>query len=402
MNTPMRVLQVHNFYQQAGGEDVVVANERALLVDHGHEARLWSVSNDEIKGVWPKFQTAWQASYSPGAKARLSCVIAAFGPDVVHVHNFFPILTPSIYDACADARVPVVQTLHNYRLICPQAMLLRNGKPCEKCVSGSPYHAVLYGCYRGSRLVSLVPARMVSANRRRGTWRDKVSSYIALTRFAKEKLVQGGLPADKIAVKPNFVADPAAKREPGAVPREGALFVGRLSGEKGIGTLLRAWRDMAIQLRIVGDGPLADSIRRCDDQAVKGLGRKTRPEVTKEMRRAAFLIMPSEWYETFGLTIVEAFAQELPVIASRLGAMAEIVEDGVTGLHFIPGDAGDLAAKVCWAAEHPEEMRRMGLNARRVYEEKYTPEVNYRQLMAIYEQAIEANRRTGKGLGARA
>ena len=146
----MRVLQVHNFYRQAGGEDVVAANERALLMDHGHEARLWSVSNDAIKGVWRMFQTAWQAPYSPGAKARFTREIAGFGPDVVHVHNFFPILTPSIYDACADARVPVVQTLHNYRLLCPQALLLRNGKPCEKCVSGSPYHAVLYGCYRGS------------------------------------------------------------------------------------------------------------------------------------------------------------------------------------------------------------------------------------------------------------
>ncbi len=387
----MRVLKVHNYYRQAGGEDVVAAIERALLMDHGHEVRLWSVSNDAIKGVWRNFQVAWQAPYSPGAKARLTCVIAAFGPDVVHVHNFFPILTPSIYDACNDAGVPVVQTLHNYRLICPQAMLLRNGKPCDKCVSGSPYHAVLYGCYRGSRLVSLVPARMVSANRRRGTWRDKVSSYIALTRFAKEKLVQGGLPADKIAVKPNFVADPAAKREPDAVRREGALFVGRLSAEKGIATLLQAWRDMAVPLRIIGDGPSAGSVERCDNAAVEALGRKTQPEVIKEMRRAAFLIMPSQWYEAFPVVIVEAFATALPIIASRLGAMSELIDDGVTGLHFTARDAADLAVKVRWAVEHPDEMRVMGVNARRVYEQKYTPEANYRQLMAIYEEAIEEN-----------
>ncbi len=238
-------------------------------------------------------------------------------------------------------------------------------------------------------MVSLVPARMVSINRRRGTWRGKVNRFIALTRFAKEKFIEGGLPADRIAVKPNFVADPAAKRETGAVRRGGALFVGRLSAEKGIGTLLQAWRDLAIPLRIIGDGPLADTIRRCDDQAVKGLGRKAQPEVIKEMRRAAFLIMPSEWYEAFPVVIVEAFATALPIIASRLGAMSELIDDGVTGLHFQPGDPADLAAKVRGAADNSSDMRRMGENARRVYEDRYTPEVNYRQLMAIYDAAVQ-------------
>ena len=168
------------------------------------------------------------------------------------------------------------------------------------------------------------------------------------------------------------------------------MFVGRLSAEKGIATLLRAWRDMAVPLRIIGDGPLADTIRSCDDQAVKGLGRMTQSDVTKEMKRAAFLILPSEWYEAFPLVIVEAFAAALPIIASRLGAMAELIDDGVTGLHFQLGDPADLAAKVRWAAEHPDEMRQMGVNARRVYERKYTPEANYRQLMAIYDEAVQA------------
>ncbi|MCZ6774706.1 MAG: glycosyltransferase family 4 protein, partial [Proteobacteria bacterium] len=290
----------------------------------------------------------------------------------------------------ADARVPVVQTLHNYRLICPQALLLRNGRPCEKCVTGSAYHAVLYGCYRGSRLVSLVPARMVSINRRRGTWRSKVTRYIALTRFAKEKFIKGGLPADRIAVKPNFIADPAAKREAGAVRREGALFVGRLSPEKGIGTLLQAWRDLAVPLRILGDGPLADRVEQCDNPAVKSLGWKSSSDVVAEMHCAAFLVLPSEWYEGFGMVIVEAFATALPIVASRLGAMAEVIDDSVTGLHFEPGNPADLAAKVRWAVDNPSDMRRMGENARRVYEDRYTPEVNYRQLMAIYDQAAEA------------
>ena len=386
----MRVLLVHNEYIQPGGEDVVATAEGALLESYGHEVRRFIVSNRGIDRLSDKLITAWQAPYSSRSRRRMDVRIFDFKPDLVHVHNFFPILTPSIYDACADARVPVVQTLHNYRLICPQALLLRNGKPCEKCVTGSAYHAVLYGCYRGSRLVSLVPARMVSINRRRGTWRGKVTRYIALTRFAKEKFIAGGLPADRIAVKPNFVVDPAAQREPGALRREGALFVGRLSVEKGVETLLQAWRDLTVPLRILGDGPLAGRVHGCDDPAVAALGRKTRPEVVEEMRRAAFLVMPSEWYEGFGLVLAEAFACSLPVVASRLGAMRELIEDGVTGLHFQPGDRADLAAKVRWAAENPSDMRRMGENARRVYEDNYTPERNYRHLMAIYDQAAQA------------
>ncbi len=211
-----------------------------------------------------------------------------------------------------------------------------------------------------------------------------------MTRFAKEKFVQGGLSADKIAVKPKFVTDPPAKRESGAVRREGAVFVGRLSPEKGIGTLLQAWRDLAVPLRILGDGPFADSVKRCDNPAVEAPGRKTRAEVAAEMHRAAFLVMPSEWYETFGIVLVEAFACSLPVVASRLGTMLELIDDGVTGLHFQPGDPANLAAKVRWAAAHSSDMRRMGENARRIYEDRYIPESNYRQMMTIYDEAIQA------------
>ena len=312
--------------------------------------------------------------------------ITAFGPDVVHVHNFFPLLTPAIYDACRDAGVPVVQTLHNYRTICAGAMLMRSGRPCEDCIGSSPYRAVLHGCYWDSRPASLAVARMVAMHRRRGTWETKVDRFIALTEFAKNRFVKAGFPADRIVVKPNFVED----RTVGEAARGGALFVGRLSPEKGINTLLRAWDGLDAPLRIAGDGPLLDSLSGADMTNVSVLGR-TKPEaVSGEMARAEFLVMPSEWYETFGLVIVEAFCQGLPVIASRLGAMAEIIEDGVTGLHFTPGDAANLAAKVRWAASHPDEMRRMGANARRVYEKKYTPEANYRQLMAIYAAAMNS------------
>jgi glycosyltransferase involved in cell wall biosynthesis len=385
----LRILQVHNTYQQAGGEDAVVANEGALLSGRGHDVRLWSANNDEIEGAWAKLKTAWQVPYSHEARRDLAEAIAEFKPDVVHVHNFFPLLTPSIYDACRSAGVPVVQTLHNFRTICAGALLLRDGRPCEDCIGASPYQGALHGCYRGSRLGSLAVARMISRHRRQGTWQTKVDRFIALTDFAKAKFVEAGFPADKISVKPNFAVNLETRHVETA--RSGALFVGRLSMEKGIGTLLKAWRGLDVPLRIAGDGPLMSIVRGAGTLNVAPLGTLPPDAVSQEMARAAFLVMPSEWYETFGMVIIEAFCHGLPVIASRLGAMAEIVEDGVTGLAFTPGDPEDLSVKVRWASEHSEEMLEMGRTARRIYEAKYTPEVNYGQLFAVYEDAIRQN-----------
>ena len=385
----MRVLIIHNYYQQVGGEDVVVANEHKLFSQNGHEVRLCTVSNDDIAGTLSKLKTAWQTPYSTWGRDWLRGHIRAFRPDVVHVHNFFPLLTPAVYDACRAAGVPVVQTLHNYRTVCAGALLMRDGRPCEDCVGRSPYQGVLHKCYRGSRLGSLAVARMIAYHHGHGTWREKVDRFIALTEFSKSRFVAAGFPAAKICVKPNFVTDPGGPDGRHDVDRNGALFVGRLSAEKGIGTLLEAWKSVQAPLVIAGGGPLAAVVEQVVDRGrIQWLGQLPTAEISKAMGSAEFLIIPSEWYEGFPMVIVEAFACGLPVIASRLGAMAEIVEDGVTGLHFKPGDAADLAAKVRWAVEHPAEMREMGRRARQVYEQKYTPEVNYRQLMAIYDAAL--------------
>lgn len=386
----MRILIFHNTYQQAGGEDMVVANEERLLRKHGNEVHVRIVSNDSIQGLWSKLTTAWRTSYSRWGQSEAMRKINETNPDIVHVHNFFPLLTPSIYDACLEAKVPVVQTLHNYRTICAGALLMRNGKPCEDCIQGTAYQAVIHGCYRGSRLGSLMVARMIDTHRKRGTWSVKVDRLIALTEFSKTKFLEAGFPVEKTVVKPNFV-DEKKLVPPSQTARKGALFVGRLSQEKGVETLLCAWGSLDVPLRIVGDGPMMDWVGKKATGRITVHGKKEPKWVDWEMLRAAFLIMPSECFETFGLTIIEAFAKGLPVIASRLGAMEEIVEDGVTGLHFNPGDADDLAKKVRWASQHPEDMCGMGQNARRVYEEKYTPETNYRQLMAIYEDAIKEN-----------
>jgi glycosyltransferase involved in cell wall biosynthesis len=312
-----------------------------------------------------------------------------FSPDIVHVHNFFPLLTPAAYDAILEAGVPVVQTLHNYRTICAGALLMRAGKPCEDCVQGSPYQAVIHGCYRGSRLGSLAVARMVNYHRKKRTWSNKVDLFIALSEFARQKFIAAGFPADRIAVKSNFGGfEPAVLDQ---VEREGALFVGRLSAEKGVGTMLKAFRLMDKPLRIVGDGPILREIRQASPDQIDALGWLDAPSVAREMAHAEFLVFPSEWYEGFPLTIVEAFRQGLPVIASRLGVMTEMVTDTETGLLFTAGDADDLAEKVKWAFKNPEAMRRLGVNARKVYENEFTPERNYRKMMLLYQRVLDEN-----------
>jgi glycosyltransferase involved in cell wall biosynthesis len=386
----VRILIVHNYYQQAGGEDGVVAAEFKLLADRGHDVQLWSVDNKDLQaGLRGKIAAALTTAYSPASRVMAAEKLQRFHPDVVHVHNFFPQLSPSIYDACMAVGIPVVQTLHNYRLICPGAMLMREGKICEQCLTGSPYQAAWYGCYRDSTLGSLVVADMVARHRRQGTWQHKVNRFIALTEFAKAKFVEAGFPADKIVVKANFMIDPLVYKPTiiRTMPKF-ALFVGRISEEKGIKTLLQAWSRLANPpaLNVAGVGPLEASIQGVMN--VNPLGRQSAAEVSELMQQAAFLVLPSEWYEGFPMVLVEAFAHGLPVLATRLGSMADIIEDGKTGLLFNPGDAADLANKAQWLLDHPQQAQALGDNARQVYLEKYTPEQNYQQLMTIYAQAM--------------
>jgi glycosyltransferase involved in cell wall biosynthesis len=389
---PMRILIAHNRYQQAGGEDNVVSVEAKLLADHGHEVELWLVDNQDLpSSLTGKIKTALSTSYSLTSRAIALDKIRNFQPDVVHVHNFFPQLSPSIYDACLDENVPVVQTLHNYRLICPGALLMRDGQICEQCIIGSPYQAALHGCYRGSKIGSLVVAHMVCQHRKQGTWHHKVNRFIALTDFAKRKFVEAGFPAEKISVKANFVDDPLVESVPTHPLNPGfALFVGRISEEKGIKTILKAWSklDDQILLKIAGTGPLESLLQ--DKNNILALGIQTRADINLLMIQADFLILPSEWYEGFPLVLVEAFAHGLPVIASRLGSMADIIKDGETGLLFNPADSQDLADKVRWLTNNMTECHRMGKNARASYLNYNTPEKNLHLLIDIYQQAINS------------
>lgn len=379
-----RILVVHNRYQQRGGEDSVVDAETALLSDRGHAVKRYERHNDAVTGM-NKLELLGETLWSRRASFDIKEIIASFRPDVIHFHNTFPLISPAAYWAAAGARVPIVQTLHNYRLMCVQAMLLREEKVCEDCVGKLPWRGVARKCYRGSLPQSGVVAAMLGLHRVLGTYRDKVTRYIALNEFCRNKFVEGGLPAEKIVIKPNFV-DVERSRE---LQRSGGLFVGRLSAEKGVLTLAAALDQLPdVTIDVVGTGP--EQARIAAHLRMRASGWLDADLVRQKMRQAAYLVMPSIWYEAFSVVLLEAFACGLPVIASRIGTLAELVEDGKTGLFFDAGSAESLANSIRWAEQHPAEMRRMGENARAEYEEKYTPEKNYRQLMAIYEEGIAA------------
>ncbi len=391
----MNILIVHNRYQLAGGEDAVVQAEAALLESYGHDVSVLEVDNDSIVEVWGKAKAAISAIYSPSSRNLVSHAIAHHRSDIVHVHNFFPLLSPAVYDACLSAKVPVVQTLHNYRLSCPKAMLFRNGQVCEDCLGKSlPLPGIVHGCYRGSPTQSAAVAAMLTFHTLRGTWQNRVDAYITLTNFQKNKMVQAGLPEAKIYIKPNFVVAPDFPLET-SKSNNYALFVGRLSEEKGVATLIDAYAqgNLSIPLKIVGDGPMGEALRQQVQtkglgEAIAFLGRQNKATVLELMHNAQFLVFPSIWYEGFPLTIAEAFACGLPVLAAKLGSMAEIVENKVTGLHFEVSNSQDLANKINWAISNPEALAAMGKNARCTYEAKYTPKVNYQQLIEIYQQVI--------------
>lgn len=381
---PHRVLMVHNAYQLTGGEDSVVAAELALLRQHGHEVTELRRDNRQI-GAMGRMRVAAQTLWSCATHAEALELLRRNRPDVVHVHNTFPLISPSLYWACAKVGVPVVQTLHNFRLACPQAMFLREGKVCERCLGKLPLPALAHGCYRDSRAQTAVVVGMLALHRTLGTFETKVTRYIALNEFCRAKFIQAGLPAQRIAVKPNFVE---ATASPETRARDGLLFVGRISMEKGVEVLRDAWRGCdGMRLRVAGIGPAAWMLKR--RAGIEMLGPQTQAQVQAEMQSATALVLPSIWYENFPRTLVEAFAAGLPVIASRIGALAELVDDGQTGLLFEPGDAPGLSRVLRWANAHPREMAVMGAKARARYESNYTPEINYRQLLAIHRSAID-------------
>jgi glycosyltransferase involved in cell wall biosynthesis len=397
----MKILVGHNFYQQPGGEDQCVAAEVAMLRAYGHEVVEYSLHNDAINEM-SRLRMVSDTLWSRSSYQQVRALMRRHRPAIAHFHNTFPLISPAAYYAAHAENVAVVQTLHNFRLLCPNALFFRAGRVCEDCLGRSmPWPAVVHQCYRASRSASAAIAAMVATHRALRTWWKAVDLYIALTEFGRAKFIAGGLPAGKIVVKSHFVyPDPG----PGTGSGGFALFVGRLSAEKGVATLLDAWKNLAapLRLKIVGDGPLADTVVRAaaDDPRIEWLGHKPSAEVYALIGEALCLLSPSGCYETFGRVLIEAFAKGTPVIASNLGAMAELVDHGRTGLHFEPNNAGDLAAQVQRLSGDTSMRAQLARAARQEYMRKYGISSNYRTLMASYKQALGASplQREKKGM----
>jgi glycosyltransferase involved in cell wall biosynthesis len=384
---------VHCRYQIRGGEDECYEAEQRLLREAGVEVDGYEDDNRRV-AQYGALRTALDTVWSEDAYHAIRARLRARRYDLVHVHNFFPLISPAVYHAAQAEGCAVVQTLHNYRMACPAGIFYRDGRVCEDCLGRAvPWPGVLHGCYRGSRAGTAAIAAMLASHRLIGTWQSKVDLYIALNEFMRQKAIAGGLPASKIVIKPNFVS-----HDPGVGDGQGgfALFTARLNREKGVPELLAAWQRLGarIPLKIMGDGPLTEDVIRAAaaNPAIEYLGRRPLAEFYELLGRARFFIFTSTWYEGFPRVISEAYARGTPIVASAIGPIAEVVVDGRTGLHFRPGDVDDLAAKVGWLLDHPAEEAALRQGARAEFEARYTADDNRALLLAIYQRALAGGR----------
>jgi glycosyltransferase involved in cell wall biosynthesis len=385
----MRVLQVHNFYQQAGGEDRVVAAEQELLSSNGHEVFQYTVSNESVNKL-PVIELGIKTIWNGATYRCVRRLIAEQAIDILHLHNTLPLISPSVYYAAKAARVPVVQTLHNYRLQCPAATFYRQGEICELCLNKTvKYPAVLHSCYRGSRAASAAVCAMLAAHGFAGTFRQNIHTYIALTEFAKKKYAEGGLPAGKIVVKPNFL-----QHDPGAGSGRGgyALFAGRLTAEKGLAALLDAWSACphAIPLKIAGDGPLRVLVesRAAALPNVEYLGLCEHSRLLALLKDAVFLTIPSRWYEGMPMVLVESMACGTPVVGFAVGSLDELIIDGENGVKLTLDGKDHLSDFLKDSRRVAETMGRLRAGARAYFERHFTARLNYQLLNAIYQRVL--------------
>lgn len=392
----MKILLGHNFYRSSSpsGEDAVYLNERALLLEHAEVVAYERYSDDiNATGFMQRLHLAGEVGWSRQTYQEISALIEQEQPDLAHFHNTFPLISPSAFAACRAHGVPVVLTIHNYRLVCANAFLMRQGEICEKCLGGNLLPALWYRCYRNSLPATMAQVWSQASNRWRGSYHRDVDCYIALTQFAADKLIAGGLPAQRFVIKPNFLPGDV---EPGNGDGGYVVFVGRLSEEKGVLTLLSAWEQLGnYPLRLVGDGPLRGALEAIASERrlpVTFLGTQAKADVIRIIKDAALLVLPSEWYEGFPMVIIEAFACGTPVVASRIGGVPAIVRDGFNGANFRPRDPDDLAMTLRRVLQDTDLLSSFRLNAYRDFRMQYTPEANIQKLLAIYNKILTSAR----------
>ncbi|MFE5159838.1 glycosyltransferase [Streptomyces sp. NPDC056697] len=405
----LHVLVAHNRYASAqpSGENKVVDQEVALLRAAGHRVEVFERRSDDIaaRSLLGKAKVPLLVPWNPAVRAELTARLRAERPDVVHIHNVFPLLSPAVLAACADVGVPAVATLHNYTQVCPPGTLQRDGRPCTECVGSSPLPAVRHGCYRGSRLATVPLAVSLSVNRRR--WWSGVERFFCISAAQREVLVRSGMPAERLAVKHNFVSEPGSCRVGGG---EHLLYLGRLAEAKGVRLLMAAWDEITagggvgVPLVIAGTGPLEREVTAWaagrDD--VRYVGLLDPAECRKAIARSVAVVAPSTWLEAFGLVVVEAMAAGVPAVAAGHGAFVELVEDGVTGLLHRPGESASLASGIRRIATEPALGREMGQAARRRYEQGFSPAVGLERLVEGYRTAIAGRSALARGGDTRA
>ena len=391
----MKILIAHNRYQQAGGEDAVVQTEYDILKKYGEDVFLYERNNAELKTYSPlkKINFLLSLSWSKKSYQDFRSAIRKYSPDIVHFHNIFYMMTPAVYDACRDKHVPVVQSQHNFRPLCSNGLFFRDNHVCEECLHHSLWRGVRHRCYHNSYIQSFFIARMLQIQKQNQTWHKKIDRYIMASEFTKQKYVEAGISAEKISIKPHALLQ---SPNPSRHPSDYALFVGRLSTEKGIEVLLKAWEPVQnTKLKIMGNGPLLNSlqdyIRNKKITNVEFLGFRSQEDYEKDMQGAKFLIVPSTCYENFPRIFSEAYARGIPIIASRLGSMQHLVVEGKTGLTFEAGNHEDLTTKIRWAMDHPKELEQTSREAHRVFEEQYTAPKNYALLMDIYQKTLHTS-----------
>lgn len=393
----MNILQVHNRYKITGGEWTVLNQEYNLLSKDHSVDQLIVDNRKELDSLYNKLKLIFTTHYNRTSKELVRQKIRESNAEIMHVHNFFPLLSPSVFEAAKEEGIPSVLTLHNYRLIHPNGYLLHNGKIDERSIRGSAYSCVPDGVYRDSILQTAVVAHMIEYHRKRGTWAENVDCLLCLTQFAKSKFVEAGFPGEKLIVKPNFVDDPFQQQNFSEVADQKEnfyLFIGRISEEKGIRTLINAWdslkKELNAKLLILGDGPLRKELeeKSSNNPRISWLGFVEREQVLNYLEKAKALMFPSEWYEGMPMTILEAFSAATPVISTNIGSQAEIVDHKKTGLHFETGSKKSLIEAVERFESNKQKQKEMSLAARREYEEKYTPKVNRSKMKSIYQRLV--------------
>lgn len=391
----MRILIIHNKYQQYGGEQAAVDSQVRLLREKGHEVVLYERDNQEILSYsfWKKIGFGYNTVYSHKTDREIKELARTKRPDIAHIHNVFPLISPSVYLALQQSGIPMVQTLHNFRLLCPNGLFYTHEHICERCKFGNMIHAVTGRCYRNSVVFSALYAYAISWHRRQRTF-NVIDGFIALNPFTAGKMVESGLSTSaKIKIIPNFVEQSASNVGPDEhFPKTDLIYLGRLSEEKGVLTLLESLRyNPTLKVRIIGTGPLEQEIRRLS-QSIPGqlelAGFLTGEEKYRAVRQALAVIIPSRWYEQFPMVVLEAWSQGTAVIAPRQGPWLMIVKAGETGLLYEPENPTDLAEKMDWIQSHPDEAVGMGKSGREKLEREYTSEVFYQRLIGYYQQII--------------